>query len=59
MMQCSALSRDVPVSLAFRGARGHPPKVSYGKSVELVLASAREYFDSSTSLTDNCMTLAR
>ncbi|KAJ8355654.1 hypothetical protein SKAU_G00184480 [Synaphobranchus kaupii] len=28
-------------------------------SVELVLASAREYFNSSTSLTDDCMILAR
>ncbi|KAJ8275215.1 hypothetical protein COCON_G00098400 [Conger conger] len=60
MMHCSSLSQDVPVSLAFRGSRGAShPKVSYSRSVELVLASAREYFDSSTSLTDNCMCLAR
>ncbi|KAJ8397645.1 hypothetical protein AAFF_G00436440, partial [Aldrovandia affinis] len=57
MMHCSAVSQDIPVSLAFRG-RGHS-KVSYSKSMELVLASACEYFNSSTTLTDNCMTLAR
>ncbi|KAJ8270630.1 hypothetical protein GJAV_G00117350 [Gymnothorax javanicus] len=57
MMHCSSQSQDIPVSLAFRG-RAHS-RVSYSKSVELVLASAREYFNSSTSLTDNCMTLAR
>ncbi|XP_036405464.1 neuroblastoma-amplified sequence isoform X2 [Megalops cyprinoides] len=57
MMHCSAVSQDIPVSLAFRG-KGHS-RVSYEKSVELVLAAAREYFNSSTTLTDNCMTLAR
>ncbi|XP_035278775.1 neuroblastoma-amplified sequence [Anguilla anguilla] len=58
MMRCSSHSQDVPASLAFRGGRAHP-RVSYRRSVELVLASAREYFNSSTALTDNCMTLAR
>ncbi|XP_066561749.1 NBAS subunit of NRZ tethering complex [Amia ocellicauda] len=57
MMHCSAVSQDTPVSVAFRG-KAHS-KVSYTKSIELVLAAAREYFNSSTSLTDNCMHLAR
>uniref|UniRef100_A0A4W6EGU2 NBAS subunit of NRZ tethering complex n=1 Tax=Lates calcarifer TaxID=8187 RepID=A0A4W6EGU2_LATCA len=34
-------------------------KVAYDNSVELVLAAAREYFNSSTTLTDPCMGLAR
>ncbi|KAG9494612.1 hypothetical protein GDO78_002120 [Eleutherodactylus coqui] len=33
--------------------------VCYQKSVELVLAASREYFNSSATLTDNCMDLAR
>lgn len=52
------VSQDVPVSLSFRG-KGHALKVAYDKSVELVLAAAREYFNSSTTLTDPCMGLAR
>lgn len=52
------VSQDVPVSLSFRG-KGHALKVAYDKSVELVLAAAREYFNSSTTLKDACMGLAR
>ncbi|KAG7508827.1 neuroblastoma-amplified sequence [Solea senegalensis] len=58
LMHCSKVSQDVPVSLSFRG-KGYALKVAYDNSVELVLASAREYFNSSTTLTDSCMGLAR
>ncbi|XP_034017552.1 neuroblastoma-amplified sequence isoform X2 [Thalassophryne amazonica] len=58
LMHCSKISQDVPVSLSFRG-KGHVLRVPYNKSVELVLAAAREYFNSSTTLTDPCMLLAR
>uniref|UniRef100_A0A3Q3K2P3 Neuroblastoma-amplified sequence N-terminal domain-containing protein n=1 Tax=Monopterus albus TaxID=43700 RepID=A0A3Q3K2P3_MONAL len=58
LMHCSEVSQDVPVSLSFRG-KGYSLKVAYGTSVELVLAAAREYFNSSTTLTDPCMSLAR
>ncbi|XP_071402095.1 NBAS subunit of NRZ tethering complex-like, partial [Centroberyx affinis] len=58
LMHCSKVSQDVPVSLSFRG-KGHALRVAYDKSVELVLAAAREYFNSSTTLTDPCMGLAR
>ncbi|XP_015247730.1 PREDICTED: neuroblastoma-amplified sequence [Cyprinodon variegatus] len=58
LMHCSKLSQDVPVSLSLRG-KGYALKVSYDSSVELVLAAAREYFNSSTTLTDPCMGLAR
>ncbi|KAM9703151.1 NBAS subunit of NRZ tethering complex [Menidia menidia] len=58
LMHCSKVSQDVPVSLSFRG-KGYAWKVSYNKSVDLVLAAAREYFNSSTALTDPCMSLAR
>uniref|UniRef100_A0A8C5H6L0 Neuroblastoma-amplified sequence n=1 Tax=Gouania willdenowi TaxID=441366 RepID=A0A8C5H6L0_GOUWI len=34
-------------------------KVAYDNSVDLVLAAAREYFNSSTALTDSCMDLAK
>ncbi|NXJ11056.1 NBAS protein, partial [Odontophorus gujanensis] len=55
MMHCSIWSVDQPVS-----SKGKPQyKVSYGRSIELVLAASREYFNSSTSLTDSCMDLAR
>ncbi|KAL6485772.1 hypothetical protein MHYP_G00051640 [Metynnis hypsauchen] len=57
LMQRSAVSQDVPVSAAFRGKA--TPRVAYGHSVELVLASAREYFNSSATLTDPCINLAR
>ncbi|XP_056150441.1 LOW QUALITY PROTEIN: NBAS subunit of NRZ tethering complex [Lampris incognitus] len=58
LMQCSQVDYDVPVSLSFRG-KGHALRVAYDRSVELVLAAAREYFNSSTTLTDPCMGLAR
>ncbi|MEQ2222444.1 hypothetical protein ILYODFUR_026524, partial [Ilyodon furcidens] len=58
LMHCSKVSQDVPVSLSFRG-KGYAVKLAYESSVELVLAAAREYFNSSTSLTDPCMELAR
>ncbi|KAM4632894.1 LOW QUALITY PROTEIN: NBAS subunit of NRZ tethering complex [Polymixia lowei] len=58
LMHCSKVSQDVPVSMSFRG-KGHALRVAYDRSVELVLAAAREYFNSSTTLTDPCMGLAR
>ncbi|KAM4522694.1 NBAS subunit of NRZ tethering complex isoform 2-T2 [Odontesthes bonariensis] len=58
LMHCSKVSQDVPVSLSFRG-KSYARRVGYDKSVELVLAAAREYFNSSTALTDPCMGLAR
>ncbi|XP_068609705.1 NBAS subunit of NRZ tethering complex [Brachionichthys hirsutus] len=58
LMHCSKVGQDVPVSLAFRG-KSYALKVAYDSSVELVLAAAREYFNSSTTLTDSCMSLAR
>ncbi|XP_026175129.1 NBAS subunit of NRZ tethering complex isoform X3 [Mastacembelus armatus] len=58
LMHCSKVSQDVPVSLSFRG-KSYAVKVAYDNSVELVLAAAREYFNSSTTLTDSCMGLAR
>ncbi|XP_052559282.1 NBAS subunit of NRZ tethering complex isoform X2 [Tympanuchus pallidicinctus] len=55
MMHCSIWSVDQPVS-----SKGKPQyRVSYTRSIELVLAASREYFNSSTSLTDSCMDLAR
>uniref|UniRef100_A0A8C3B8T0 NBAS subunit of NRZ tethering complex n=1 Tax=Cairina moschata TaxID=8855 RepID=A0A8C3B8T0_CAIMO len=55
MMHCSTWSVDQPVS-----SKGKPQyKVNYMRSIELVLAAGREYFNSSTSLTDSCMDLAR
>ncbi|XP_068198865.1 NBAS subunit of NRZ tethering complex [Antennarius striatus] len=58
LMHCSKVSQDVPVSLTFRG-KSYAQKVAYDNSVELVLAASREYFNSSTTLTDSCMSLAR
>ncbi|XP_048858218.1 NBAS subunit of NRZ tethering complex isoform X2 [Brienomyrus brachyistius] len=37
----------------------NPSRVPYQKSMELVLAAAHEYFNSSTALSDSCMSLAR
>uniref|UniRef100_A0A8C3LHL0 Neuroblastoma-amplified sequence N-terminal domain-containing protein n=1 Tax=Chrysolophus pictus TaxID=9089 RepID=A0A8C3LHL0_CHRPC len=55
MMHCSIWSVDQPIS-----SKGKPQyRVSYKRSIELVLAASREYFNSSTSLTDTCMDLAR
>ncbi|XP_052380578.1 NBAS subunit of NRZ tethering complex isoform X2 [Oncorhynchus keta] len=62
LIHCSAVSHDVvPVSVSFRdrGRGGWSAKVNYHTAVELVLAAAREYFNSSTSLTDPCIELAR
>ncbi|NXY87208.1 NBAS protein, partial [Alcedo cyanopectus] len=54
MMHCSC-SVDPPSS-----SRGKPQyQLSYVRSVELVLSAAREYFNSSASLTDSSMDLAR
>lgn len=58
LYKCFQVSQDVPVSLSFRG-KGSALKVAYNNSVDLVLAAAREYFNSSTTLTDPCMGLAR
>ncbi|XP_054617752.1 NBAS subunit of NRZ tethering complex isoform X3 [Dunckerocampus dactyliophorus] len=58
LMHCSQVSQDVPVSLSLRG-KSFAMKVAYDSSVELVLAAAREYFNSSTTLMDSCMSLAR
>ncbi|XP_064911947.1 NBAS subunit of NRZ tethering complex isoform X2 [Columba livia] len=55
MMHCSVGSVDLPSSS--KGKSQY--RVSYAKSIELVLAAGREYFNSSTSLTDSCMDLAR
>ncbi|XP_029451786.1 neuroblastoma-amplified sequence [Rhinatrema bivittatum] len=57
MMHCSSLPIDPRGSTALKGKEHY--KVSFGKSIELVLAAGREYFNSSTSLTDSCMDLAR
>ncbi|XP_039190737.1 neuroblastoma-amplified sequence isoform X2 [Crotalus tigris] len=54
MMHCSVWSIDPPVSKGKMQCR-----ISYEKSIELVLAASREYFNSSTNLTDTCMDLAR
>ncbi|XP_042359181.1 neuroblastoma-amplified sequence [Plectropomus leopardus] len=58
LMHCSKVSQDVPISLSFRG-KGYALKVAHDNSLELVLAASREYFNSSTTLTDPCMGLAR
>uniref|UniRef100_A0A3Q3DDB3 NBAS subunit of NRZ tethering complex n=1 Tax=Hippocampus comes TaxID=109280 RepID=A0A3Q3DDB3_HIPCM len=50
LMHCSTVLLHFP---------GSAVKVAYDSSVELVLAAAREYFNSSTTLTDPCMGLAR
>lgn len=57
MMHCNATSIDLPVSISSKGKVMY--RVNYEKSVELVLAASREYFNSSATLTDNCMDLAR
>ncbi|XP_028914479.1 neuroblastoma-amplified sequence isoform X2 [Ornithorhynchus anatinus] len=57
MMLFSARSVDPQIS----GTTKEKPqdKVSYEKSIQLVLAASREYFNSSTHSKDNCMDLAR
>ncbi|XP_036080545.1 neuroblastoma-amplified sequence isoform X2 [Rousettus aegyptiacus] len=57
MMHCSACSVTPPPGVAQKGKTQY--RVGYEKSIELVLAASREYFNSSTSLTDSCMDLAR
>uniref|UniRef100_A0A8C9VPQ5 NBAS subunit of NRZ tethering complex n=1 Tax=Scleropages formosus TaxID=113540 RepID=A0A8C9VPQ5_SCLFO len=53
LLQRSSISLDIPAGPS------SPPKVPYQRSVELVLAAAREYFNSSATLSDSCMSLAR
>ncbi|KAM9317014.1 NBAS subunit of NRZ tethering complex [Gastrophryne carolinensis] len=57
MMHCNATSVDLPINISSKGKAQY--RVSYEKSVELVLAASREYFNSSATFTDNCMELAR
>ncbi|XP_040848780.1 neuroblastoma-amplified sequence isoform X2 [Ochotona curzoniae] len=57
MMHCAA--SPVPAATAAAAKGRTPYRVSYQKSVDLVLAASREYFNSSTNLTDSCMGLAR
>lgn len=57
MMHCWVGAASPPASAAPRGKAPH--RVGYEASVGLVLAASREYFNSSTSLTDSCMDLAR
>ncbi|XP_032285991.1 neuroblastoma-amplified sequence isoform X1 [Phoca vitulina] len=57
MMHCSACSINPPASVAHKGKTQY--RVSYERSIDLVLAASREYFNSSTNLTDSCMDLAR
>ncbi|XP_072107378.1 NBAS subunit of NRZ tethering complex isoform X1 [Mobula birostris] len=57
MMHCSSVSVDPPINAPYRSKI--QSKVNYEKSLKLVLAAAREYFDSSATLTDSCMDLAR
>uniref|UniRef100_A0A671WBV7 NBAS subunit of NRZ tethering complex n=1 Tax=Sparus aurata TaxID=8175 RepID=A0A671WBV7_SPAAU len=56
---CSSRVENVRLNLPHRFTLAPPIEVSYDNSVELVLAAAREYFNSSTTLTDPCMSLAR
>ncbi|XP_057624118.1 NBAS subunit of NRZ tethering complex isoform X2 [Chionomys nivalis] len=57
MMHCSASSVNLPAGAAHKGRAQF--RVEYGRSIDLVLAASREYFNSSTNLTDSCMDLAR
>uniref|UniRef100_A0A8D1R776 Neuroblastoma-amplified sequence n=1 Tax=Sus scrofa TaxID=9823 RepID=A0A8D1R776_PIG len=57
LMHCSACSINPPAGGAHKGKTQY--RVSYEKSIDLVLAASREYFNSSTNLTDSCMDLAR
>ncbi|KAM9201405.1 NBAS subunit of NRZ tethering complex [Dugong dugon] len=57
MMHRTACSINPPASVAHKGKAQY--RVSYEKSIDLVLAASREYFNSSTNLTDSCMDLAR
>ncbi|XP_071999707.1 NBAS subunit of NRZ tethering complex isoform X2 [Engystomops pustulosus] len=57
MMHCNSTSIDLPFNVNSKGKPQY--RVCYERSVELVLAASREYFNSSATLTDNCMDLAR
>ncbi|XP_060044395.1 NBAS subunit of NRZ tethering complex [Erinaceus europaeus] len=57
MMHCRASPSPPPASVALKGKAQY--RVGYEKSIELVLAASREYFNSSANLTDSCMDLAR
>ncbi|XP_060222000.1 NBAS subunit of NRZ tethering complex isoform X3 [Meriones unguiculatus] len=57
MMHCSACSLKLPAAEAQKGKPHY--RVRYERSIDLVLAASREYFNSSTNLTDSCMDLAR
>ncbi|XP_060709523.1 NBAS subunit of NRZ tethering complex isoform X1 [Hemiscyllium ocellatum] len=57
MMHCNSVSVDPSINATSRSKI--QSKVNYEKSIELVLTAAREYFNSSATLTDNCMDLAR
>uniref|UniRef100_A0A7N8Y0N8 NBAS subunit of NRZ tethering complex n=1 Tax=Mastacembelus armatus TaxID=205130 RepID=A0A7N8Y0N8_9TELE len=58
---CSSRVENIRLAgqLIIHPAASYAVKVAYDNSVELVLAAAREYFNSSTTLTDSCMGLAR
>ncbi|XP_072559088.1 NBAS subunit of NRZ tethering complex isoform X2 [Paramormyrops kingsleyae] len=58
LQRSASLSEPAAGPAASKGPL-NPSRVSYQKSMELVLAAAHEYFNSSTALTDSCMTLAR
>ncbi|XP_055491305.1 NBAS subunit of NRZ tethering complex [Leucoraja erinacea] len=58
LMHCSKVSVDKACTAAAYRSKVQP-KVNYEKSANLVLAAAREYFDSSATLTDKSMDLAR
>ncbi|KAF6105050.1 NBAS subunit of NRZ tethering complex [Phyllostomus discolor] len=57
MMHCHAGPDSPPAGAAQKGRA--PYRVQYDRSTDLVLAASREYFNSSTNLTDSCMDLAR
>ncbi|XP_023558187.1 neuroblastoma-amplified sequence isoform X2 [Octodon degus] len=57
LMHCRASSADPVASVAQKGRLQH--QLGYEKSVHLVLTASKEYFNSSTSLMDSCMDLAR
>ncbi|XP_048209358.1 NBAS subunit of NRZ tethering complex [Perognathus longimembris pacificus] len=57
MMHRTASSIDPPAVAHHKGRPQY--RLSYCKSTDLVLAASREYFNSSTNLTDSCMDLAR
>ncbi|KAM5262785.1 NBAS subunit of NRZ tethering complex [Ctenodactylus gundi] len=57
MMHSHDSSVNPPASVTHKGKA--QCRVSYDRSIDLVLAASREYFNSSTSLTDSCMDLAR